>query len=78
MKARIENGVVYSPFSCTDIAFWSAYTAIEEALSRHVDRWHCVIARLWNDRQVRFHNSTEPVGRDVLLAIANLTLNICK
>nr|XP_037287125.1 long-chain-fatty-acid--CoA/3-oxocholest-4-en-26-oate--CoA ligase-like [Rhipicephalus microplus] len=38
MKARIQDGVVYSPFPSTDIPSCSAYTVIEEALSRNPER----------------------------------------
>nr|XP_050035609.1 uncharacterized protein LOC126531931 isoform X1 [Dermacentor andersoni] len=38
MKARIENGVVYSPFPSVDIPLCSAYTLIKEALSKSPER----------------------------------------
>ncbi|XP_075543946.1 putative 4-coumarate--CoA ligase 1 [Dermacentor variabilis] len=38
MKARIENGIVYSPFPTVDIPLWSAYTLIKEALSKSPER----------------------------------------
>nr|XP_037286154.1 probable 4-coumarate--CoA ligase 3 [Rhipicephalus microplus] len=38
MKARMQDGVVYSPFPSADIPSCSAYTVIEEALSRNPER----------------------------------------
>ncbi|KAL1469039.1 hypothetical protein MTO96_025117 [Rhipicephalus appendiculatus] len=38
MNARIENGVVYSPFPSTEIPLCSAYTVIKEALSKRTER----------------------------------------
>ncbi|XP_075535061.1 uncharacterized protein LOC142570574 [Dermacentor variabilis] len=38
MKARIENGVVYSPFPSVDIPLCSAYTVIKDALSKAPER----------------------------------------
>ncbi|XP_075725403.1 uncharacterized protein LOC119185472 isoform X2 [Rhipicephalus microplus] len=38
MKARVQDGVVYSPFPSMDIPSCSAYTVIEEALSRNPER----------------------------------------